>query len=331
MGPDYYQKYQPKEMMFETNTLYNFVFDNALVFDNGEYFQLKQVYDMYRVYCEESGEQYPLKKRVFRADMKTYFDEFHDVTRVDEGKQLRSVYRGFKNYMFGNGPEKKAEPKPVDSGWIKFGNHESAFDKTHGDIPAQYANDAGFPRNKWENCKTKLKDLDTSKLHYVLGFEKNHIIIDFDIKDEDGNKSLEKNLEAANKWPKTYAEVSKSGTGIHLHYFWGGPKPEELKRIHEPNVEVLVLSGNASLRRRLSVCNTESIATLTSGLEFDERKGGDKVLDKKTVDDEKHLRVMIKKCMRKEFHGSTKPEIDFIAKLLEEAYLSGMNYDVSDM
>ena len=47
--------------------------------------------------------------------------------------------------------------------------------------------------------------------------------------------------------------------------------------------------------------------------------------------DEKHLRSMIKKCMQKEFHGSTKPDIDFINKLLEETYASGIVYDVSDM
>ena len=331
MGADYYKNYQPKEMMFETNTLYNFVFDNALVFGNGEYFQLKQMYDMYKIYCDESGEQYPLKKRVFRADVKTYFDEFHDVTRVDDGKQLRSVYSGFKSHLFTGGPEKKQEVKPSDKGWIDFSQTESIFDKMYGDIPAQYAIEAGTPRNKWENCKTKLKNIDTTKLHYTMGFEPNHIVIDFDIKNEDGSKSLEKNLEAANKWPKTYAEVSKSGKGIHLHYFWGGDHPEELKNIYATDIEVKVFHGNASLRRQLSLCNNEQIMTLTSGLEIDTKKGGDKVLNKKNVEDEKHLRVMIKKCMRKEFHGSTKPEMDFIATLLEEAYKSGIVYDVSDM
>lgn len=330
MGSDYYHKYQPKEMMFETNTLYNFVFDNSLVFDNSEYCQLKQLYDMYKIYCDESGEQYPLKKRTFRAEMKTYFDEFHDITRVDDGKQLRSVYRGFKSYMFNGGQEKKVEDKCVND-WIKFGENESFFDKMYSDIPAQYSNEAGTPKYTWAKCKTKLKNLDTSKLHYVMGFEKNHIVIDFDIKNEDGSKSLEKNLEAANKWPKTYAEVSKSGQGIHLHYIWAGENPDELKRIYAPDIEVKVFSGNASLRRQLSLCNTESITTITSGLEFDEKKGGDKLLNKKNVEDEKHLRVMIKKCMRKEFHGSTKPEVDFIFKLLEEAYDSTLVYDVSDM
>ena len=42
---------------------------------------------------------------------------------------------------------------------------------------------------KWSEVKTKLKDLNTSKLHYVK-VPKNLIVIDFDIKDENGEKSL---------------------------------------------------------------------------------------------------------------------------------------------
>jgi primase-polymerase (primpol)-like protein len=48
----------------------------------------------------------------------------------------------------------------------------------------------------------------------------NHIVIDFDIQDREGNKSFEQNLEEASKWPPTYAELSKSGAGIHLHYIY---------------------------------------------------------------------------------------------------------------
>lgn len=328
MGPDYYQNYQPKEMMFETNTLYNFVFDNCLTFENGDFFQLKQLYDMYKVYCEESGEQYPLKKRVFRADMKTYFDEFYDVTRLEDGRQARSVYRGFKSYMFSNASEIKDDDV---GGWIKLGNNESIFDKIYGDIQAQYPNDAGIPKYSWKKCKTKLKDIDTSKLHYTRGFEENHIVIDFDIKDSDGNKSLELNLKEANKWPKTYVETSKSGQGLHLHYIWNGGDVEQLERIHSPDIEVKVFNGLSSLRRKLTLCNTEEITTITSGLKMKEKKEGDLLLDKKSVQDESHLRVMIKKCLNKEFHGATKPEVDFIYKLLNEAYNSGMKYDVSDM
>lgn len=82
-----------------------------------------------------------------------------------------------------------------------------------------------------QKVKTKLSTLDTSQIHYVKVPE-NHIIVDFDIPDETGNKSFEKNLEAASKWPPTYAELSKSGQGIHLHYLYK------------------VFTGKSSLRRK---------------------------------------------------------------------------------
>ena len=44
---------------------------------------------------------------------------------------------------------------------------------------------------KWENVTSKLSDIDTSKLHYVRVPE-NHIVIDFDIPDDNGNKCFEK-------------------------------------------------------------------------------------------------------------------------------------------
>lgn len=329
MGEDYYQNYEPKEMMFETNTLYNFVFDNVLVFENGEYFQLRQLYDMYRRYCEDSGEQYALKKRVFRAEMKSYFNAFFDVTRTDDGKQIRSVYRDFKSDIFN--PNQKPKPSEEDSYWLHMDKTESLFDAEFENLSAQYANIAGTPEHRWDNCKTTLKDIDTSKLHYVLDLAENHIVIDFDIKDDTGEKSLVKNLDAANAWPSTYGELSKSGAGIHLHYFWGGGKTPDLSRLYAPGIEVKVFTGKSSLRRKLTWCNAEPIATLTSGLKYDEKKGEDKVFNKKSVEDEKHLRTMIKKCMNKEFHGATKPECDFIHKLLSDAYASGIAYDVSDM
>ena len=44
------------------------------------------------------------------------------------------------------------------------------------------------------------------------------------------------------------------------------------------------------------------------------------------------MRTTIKKCLAKEVHPQgTKPNVDFIYKVLENAYNSGMSYDVSDM
>lgn len=93
----------------------------------------------------------------------------------------------------------------------------------------------------------------------------NHIVIDFDISDSSGNKSFEKNLAEASKWPPTYAELSKSGQGIHLHYIYTGD-PTQLSRVYDDHVEVKVFTGKSSLRRMLSKCNNLPIATISSGL-----------------------------------------------------------------
>ena len=48
------------------------------------------------------------------------------------------------------------------------------------------------------------------------------------------------------------------------------------------------------------------------------------------IQSEKGLRTTIKKCLAKEVHPQgTKPNVDFIYKVLEDAYNSGMSYDVS--
>ena len=49
------------------------------------------------------------------------------------------------------------------------------------------------------------------------------------------------------------------------------------------------------------------------------------------VQTEKGIRTGIRKCLKKETHGATKPEVDFIKHILDEAYNSGLHYDVSDL
>ena len=87
-----------------------------------------------------------------------------------------------------------------------------------------------------------------TKLHYVK-VPKNHIVIDFDLKDETGEKSFELNLAEANKWPPTYCEVSKSGKGMHLHYIYSGDV-KKLSPVYSKGIEVKVFKGNSSLRRK---------------------------------------------------------------------------------
>ena len=112
----------------------------------------------------------------------------------------------------------------------------SALDKAVAGCSAQYANEKGTPESSWDNVETTLSELDTSRLHYVR-VPVNHIVIDFDIRGADGNKDQAKNLAAASDFPPTYAEWSKSGAGIHLHYIYDGD-PELLAPEYAPGIEV---------------------------------------------------------------------------------------------
>ena len=200
------------------------------------------------------------------------------------------------------------------------------FDRECSDCLAQYATSKETPISKWDKVTTTLNSLDTSKLHYVK-LPENHIVIDFDIQDRDGKKSFEENLKEASKWPPTYAELSKSGQGIHLHYIYAGDV-SRLSRVYDDHIEVKVFTGKSSLRRKLTKCNDLPIATINSGLPL---KGEKQVINFEGVKSEKGLRTLIKRNLNKEYHAYTKPSIDFIYKNLEDAYASGMNYDVTDM
>ena len=60
---------------------------------------------------------------------------------------------------------------------------------------AKYANDKETKSKKWEKVKTTLAEIDTGKIHYVKVPE-NHIVIDFDLKNEKGEKDYDLNLAA---------------------------------------------------------------------------------------------------------------------------------------
>lgn len=322
MGKNYYANYRPLSMMFETDVFFNFVEAHYHTFKEQDGVSLSQAYEMYKTYCDETLVDFKLPRHKFREELKSYFKEFHDITRLN-GKQLRSYYKGFLSEKFTSIETKKEEEQPYA---LVLDQTKSILDDILKDCPAQYATRDGTPTKKWENVTTKLKDIDTSQLHYVKP-PMNHIVIDFDLKDENGNKSLEKNLEAASQWPLTYAEFSKSGCGIHLHYIYDGDV-ESLSRIYDENIEIKVFVGNASLRRKLTKCNNVPIAVLNSGLPL---KGAKKMIDFTAVKNEKALRRLIEKNLHKEIHPNTKPSIDFIHKILEDAYNSGMHYDVTDM
>lgn len=325
-NPHYYDKYTPISMMGATNDFFNFVSDSYYIFKKEDGVSLQAAWDMYKVWCEDAKVLYPYDKKKFQEELKNYFTEFHSRITMDDGTRPRKYYRGFKSEKFEENNWQKQEETPQPTGWLIFDKTESLFDIECKDCPAQYANDDEKPIRAWDNVTTVLSMLDTHLTHYVRVPE-NHIVIDFDIKDENGDKSLEKNLAAANLWPKTYAELSKSGTGIHLHYIYTGD-PSELSRVFGDQIEIKVFTGKSSLRRKLSKCNDIPIAAISSGLPLREKK---KMADEFTIKSEATLVNMLKKNLRKEYHKNTKPSIDYIYYLLEKAYESGIHYDVEWM
>lgn len=328
--PGRYDDYIPTLMMGASNDFYNFVIDAFSVFKKDDGTTLKAAWEMYKTYCDEAKVPFPYSQRNFKEELKNYFWEFEEKIEMKDGTLLRNSYSGFRIDRFDMGrkkPEGKREKTKTKENLIEFQEGiSSIFDVECSDCLAQYASSTEKPREKWDSVKTTLSDLDTTKLHYVKVPE-NHIVIDFDIKDDDGNKSFERNLAEASKWPATYAELSKSGAGIHLHYIYTGDA-SKLSRIYADAIEIKVFTGNSSLRRMLTKCNNLPIATISSGLPV---KGDKKVVNFDTIKSEKGLRTMIQRNLNKEIHPGTKPSIDFIHKILEDAYESGLKYDVSDM
>lgn len=322
--PGAYDDYVPVSMLGASNDFYNFVLDSYFTFKEQVDVPLKSAWELYKTYCDEANVPYPFSKRIFKEELKNYFTDYKDRYTVNDVR-MRSVYIGFRADKFED-EEKKEEVEKPKIKLIEFNTTESIFDKECGEYPAQYATSKGTPTKKWDNVTTTLNDINTSELHYVKVPE-NHIVIDFDIPDENGEKSLEKNVEEASKWPPTYAEFSKSGKGVHLHYIYTGD-PKKLSSIYSDHIEVKVYSGKSSLRRKLTKCNNLPIAKISSGLPL---KGEDKVVNFEAIKTEKGIRTLIKKNLKKEIHPGTKPSIDFIHKILDDAYKSDLKYDVSDM
>ena len=336
--PGRYDEYIPTSMMSQSNDFYNFMLDSYSIFKKEDGTTLKAAWEMYKNYVEEAKVPYSLSKMYFRSELMNYFREFHERFTNEAGDRLRSYYKGFLTGKFEDDETpirteeaveevKKQEAAPIPD-WLKMEVQESIFDKECAGCLAQKATSKETPSRKWDDVKTTLSKLDTSKLHYVK-VPDNHIVIDFDIRDETGQKSFQKNLEAAEKWPPTYAELSKSGAGIHLHYIYSGDVTK-LSRIYDDDIEVKVFTGKSSLRRMLTKWNNLPFATISSGLPL---KGDDKNLAANWdgIKNEKMLRTMIKRNLNKEYHAATKPSVDYIAKLLDDAYNSGIGYDVSDL
>jgi hypothetical protein len=323
LGRNFYNTYRPENMMEQTDVFYNFVDAYFEIFRTEEFITLVRAWELYKIYCNETSIEKHLPQYKFREELKNYFEKFEERKKVD-GKDYRKVYSGFK-YLERIIPFTELPIKPDGIYSIDLKEQPSIFDRQYASRPAQYASDNAIPEKRWANVLTTLGDLDSSRLHFVKVPE-DHIVIDFDLVDEDGKKDVGENIRAASRFPPTYSEVSRSGNGIHLHYIYAGDVTE-LAPIYDVGIEVKVLLGDSSLRRQLTLCNDVNITTIDKGLPKKEKS----MIPKKSIQTEKGLRDLIDRNLRKEIHPGTKPSVDFIYTILQEAYDSGMAYDVRDM
>lgn len=320
LGKDYYSDYVPMAMIEQTDPFFDYVrsySDQILEMDDG--LTLKQAYDWYKEYVDETGLQFKMPRFRFQEELKEYFNDFRE-RALGRDDRRRNVYYDFRVEKMERRHGQKTAPRK-----LALDSRVSGLSDICGLCPAQYASEAGTPARRWNEVTTKLVDIDERELHYLQPGE-NHIVIDFDLKNDRGEKDQDLNLAAAAKWPATYAEYSQGGNGIHLHYIYHGDSLK-LAQDYEPGIEVKVFRGNSSLRRRFSYSNGLPIAPISGGLP--ERKK--KVIRNDIVTNERTMRASIEKALRKEVHSATKPNVDFIEKILTEAYNSGVEYDLSSL
>ena len=333
-GESYYDTYVPYEMIRVTNDFYDFMQEYYDDFAQNDGTTLETAWKLYSTYCENANVKNRMPRRIVGHELMNYFLEFKADVIVD-GKHRRNLYSGFRKDKFeytASDQHLEAIPKKHPLGELR--SQKSLFDIAYSGCLAQYASDtSGAPRKKWDNVTTRLSDIDTSQLHWVKVNE-HHIVIDFDLKDAEGNKSLELNLEAAARFlaitglPPTYAELSRSGGGLHLHYIYDGDA-SKLSRVFDDNIEVKVYTGNSSLRRQLTKCNDIQIRHINGGLPL---KGEKPMINENVLMSETALRSFIVNCLAKKHHGATRPEIIFIKDKLDEAYANkAMHYDVTNM
>lgn len=321
LGPDYYRNYRSKTMVSETNPVYNFVTEMYEDWGSDDKVTLAKAYSDYKDYASETGIQYVMPRYRFKTEIRRYFREFRDRVMID-GIPYRSLFIGFRNDKF-ESAEPIARAVSTDS-WLDLqSGTPSIFDDHFAGCKAQYSSERGTPQKAWVNVYTTLADIAPIDEHYVLMPEE-YVCIDFDLKGDNGEKDLNANLRAASAWPPTYAETSKSGGGIHLIYRY--PVDKDTLAEYSPGIEIKRFRGNASLRRRLSLHNGRGIEDYPGDLPAK----APKMINKKHVQDENHLRSLIAKALRKEVHANTAPNVDFIKSILDEAYESGITYDVSD-
>ena len=179
LGPNAYGNYVPTEMVARTNDMYSFLSSVLDQFEDNDHIDGLELWRQYKVWCDEGNVTMRMKRDDFLFELSSYFNKTTD-NIVNGRKSTRNTgFEGIRWDKF----EKVEKAKPIEARKLELNSTDSAFDHMAQDWPAQYAadNPTGGPRLPWDQVTTTLKDVDTTKLHWVRVPE-NHIVIDFDLK-----------------------------------------------------------------------------------------------------------------------------------------------------
>ena len=161
LGENYYNDYQPTEMMLQTDVFYNFVENYYGEFKSEDGVSLKRAYVMYKEFCQETGIEKILPRYKVREELRNYFNEFHERIDID-GTSVRSYYQGFKGLE-----HHSSDVVPDEGQSLTLVEGASVLDSLYSRQPAQYASEDGLPEKKWKNNSTTLSELDTRELHFL--------------------------------------------------------------------------------------------------------------------------------------------------------------------
>ena len=105
--PGMYDDYVPTTMLGASNDFYNFIIDGYHVFTKENGTTMKAAWEMYKTYCDEAKVPYPFSQRVFKEELKNYFEDYKERFSLDDGTRVRSYYSGFRTDKFGDNSTKK--------------------------------------------------------------------------------------------------------------------------------------------------------------------------------------------------------------------------------
>ena len=344
MGRSYFEGYVSQQMLAQTNYMHRFVKTHYDQFTDP--MPLNRAYSQYEEYLASDNVDFKVTRHDFQNDFARYWDHTLQKHQTVGGVQSKFWFYGFDKSSIGEQNEDTGnagstisnQEQPNDFDQL-FNSSFNIFESDPGLVyPAQLATSTGVPSSPWTKVTTTSTDIDQSKLHYLL-VDKSIIVIDIDTHKPTDKPAMEvlRKLKDVYSLPNTFAEPSRSGSGIHLYYSYSDRIPLKSMELF-PQVELKVYNGNASLRRIFTKSNgvkaLTSVNYATLKPLFDAAQKEPRMIDsqlKSAISTEEEIRTLIKKALRMEIHDHTKPNMDFIAHILDEAVANDVLYNISDL